>query len=146
MKVYNTQVVFREFPGEITLALNITECPFNCEGCHSPHLRESIGEELTKESLRDIINRNPGITCVGIMGGDRDIKAVEAAARYIKEHSDLKVGWYSGYDSIPDVNLVYFDYIKIGHWDESKGPLTSPTTNQKLYDISTMSVINHRLL
>ena len=29
------EVVFREFPDEVTLALNISGCPNHCPGCHS---------------------------------------------------------------------------------------------------------------
>lgn len=28
-----------------------------------------------------------------------------------------------------------FDYIKLGAWVEARGPLTSPTTNQRIYRV-----------
>ena len=34
----NTDIVFQEFPDEVTLAINISECPCRCPGCHSQFL------------------------------------------------------------------------------------------------------------
>ena len=49
-------------------------------------------------------------------------------------HKKLKIGWYSGRDELTkDINLDWFDYIKIGHYDEDLGPLNKETTNQRLY-------------
>ena len=51
LKYVDTQVVFREIPNEITLAINISNCPFKCEECHSPYLREDIGKPLDIEAI-----------------------------------------------------------------------------------------------
>ena len=40
IKYYNAMVVFEEIPNEITLAINITNCPCHCKGCHSQFLWE----------------------------------------------------------------------------------------------------------
>jgi anaerobic ribonucleoside-triphosphate reductase activating protein len=58
IKYYSSAVVFEEIPDEVTLAIEITNCPGHCEGCHSPWLREDIGEELTPEVLRQLIDEN----------------------------------------------------------------------------------------
>lgn len=138
IKYYNSMVVFEEIPNEITLAINITNCPCHCKGCHSKFLWEDIGTELTFEELDRLIERNDGITCVCFMGGDSDPKYVnELAQHIIKTKPDsIKIAWYSGKDSINEyVNLNNFDYIKIGHYDEEFGGLNKKTTNQKLYKI-----------
>ena len=64
MKIYNTQVVLREFPDEITLALNISNCPNRCKGCHSPYLQEDQGVVVYEDILDSLIESNPGISCV----------------------------------------------------------------------------------
>ena len=46
LKYYNYDIVFQEIPDEVTLAVNLTNCPHRCIGCHSPHLRHNIGEPL----------------------------------------------------------------------------------------------------
>ena len=137
MKFLNTQVVFREIPYEVTLAINITGCPFTCEGCHSPELRKDIGTELTTETLDDLIKKNDGITCVCLMGGDKFIFEVEKICQNIKTTYNLKTAWYSGSNSMPHFEFPefysYFDYIKIGPYTASAGPLDSNTTNQRLF-------------
>lgn len=133
IKYYNYDIVFQEIPDEVTLAINLTCCPNRCEGCHSPHLWDDIGTELTFEEIDEILKPYLGkITCVCLMGGDNDIKSVEAMASYIKMRYDLKFGWYSGREIFPS-NTKDFDYIKLGRYDKERGGLKSKTTNQKLY-------------
>ena len=38
LKYLNCQVTFAEVPDEISLCINITNCPNRCPGCHSPEL------------------------------------------------------------------------------------------------------------
>lgn len=138
IKYVDTQVVFREFPDEVTLAINLSLCQNNCIGCHSSYLSQNIGDELTNDALDFLINKNTGITCVGFMGGDNDPISLLELIKHVKESTNLNVGWYSGKDEInKDIlssNLC--DYIKIGHYDKKCGPLDKETTNQKLYFLS----------
>ena len=137
LKYVDTKIVFREIPDEITLAINISNCPCHCIHCHSSYLAEDIGEPLDLQHLTNLIDSNKGITCVCIMGGDANPSKVDDIAQDIKEYyPNLKVGWYSGRDYISkDINLENFDYIKYGHYDENKGPLNSKTTNQVMLEI-----------
>ena len=137
LKYVDTLVGFAEIPDEITLAINISNCPCHCKNCHSSYLAEDIGEPLDLQHLTNLIDSNKGITCVCIMGGDANPSEVDDIAQDIKEYyPNLKVGWYSGRDYISkDINLENFDYIKYGHYDENKGPLNSKTTNQVMLEI-----------
>lgn len=127
------EVVFREFPDEVTLALNISGCPNHCPGCHSSYLANDIGTELTEDVLDKLINDNKGITCIGFMGGDNNPKEVVRLSMYVKEkYPNLHTGWYSGREVFP-LHHGTFDYIKLGPWKEECGPLTSKTTNQVMY-------------
>lgn len=136
MKYVNYGVVFQEIPGETTLAINISNCPVRCPGCHSQYLWGDVGEELDICSLDDLIGKyKQDITCVCFMGGDADPETINLFAQHIKQHHQpLKVGWYSGYDS-PSIwtNAVNFDYIKLGPYIRQRGGLKSPATNQRLY-------------
>lgn len=132
-KFVDTQTVYQEFPDEVTLAINISRCPNYCPGCHSPELWEDIGTELTDEVLIDLISNAKGITCVGFMGGDSDIKELIRLAKVVRENfPKIHLGWYSGKESFPLYHGV-FDYIKLGPYIESKGGLDKKTTNQRLY-------------
>lgn len=46
LKYVDARVVFQEIPDEITLAINISNCPCHCKGCHSQYLAEDIGKPL----------------------------------------------------------------------------------------------------
>ena len=134
-KYYNAMVVFEEIPDEITLAINITNCPCHCKGCHSKFLWEDVGTELTFEELERLIKENDGITCVCFMGGDANPKEISELAKEITEsYKQLRIGWYSGRDELSeDIDISLFNYIKIGHYDENLGGLNKETTNQRLY-------------
>lgn len=137
VKYYNAMVVFEEIPDEITLAINITNCPCHCKGCHSEFLWEDKGILLTSEELDLLIDKNDGITTVCFMGGDAEPEVINVLAEYVHEIRHLKVGWYSGRDSYyKNINLNYFDYIKLGHYDEDLGGLNKETTNQRLFKIT----------
>ena len=83
VKYYNAMVVFEEIPDEITLAINITNCPCHCVGCHSKFLWEDVGTELTFEELERLIKENDGITCVCFMGGDANVNEINELAKKI---------------------------------------------------------------
>ena len=136
LKFVNTDIVFQEIPDETTLAINLSGCPCHCPGCHSKYLWEDIGEELTPETLDDLIERqSDDITCVSFMGGDADPEGVAALAHHIRaKHPNLKVSWWSGRQYFPRlIDRDVFDYLKQGPYIAHLGPLKSPRTNQRLY-------------
>ena len=136
LKYVNSDVVFQEIPDEVTLAINISNCPCRCPGCHSRYLWEDVGLPLNTEAIDDFVEEyGDDITCLAFMGGDSDPKDVNILAQYIhEEYPQFKVAWYSGKTVISSaVNRADFDYIKIGPFIRHLGPLKSPTTNQRLY-------------
>jgi anaerobic ribonucleoside-triphosphate reductase activating protein len=140
LKYTNAEVTFAEIPDEITLAINISNCPCHCEGCHSPYLAEDTGEPLDLMHLTDLIDGNIGITCVCIMGGDANPSEVDDVAQDIKEYyPNLKVGWYSGRQELSkEVDLCNFDYVKLGPYIKERGPLNCKTTNQVMLEIDVV--------
>lgn len=136
LKYVNTDVVFQEIPDEVTLAINISNCPCHCPGCHSRYLWEDVGMPLDTCALDDFISQyGSDITCIAFMGGDGDPNGVNMLAQYIHEEYPMyKVAWYSGRLRIPSmVCKTDFDYIKIGPYIRHLGPLNKPTTNQRMY-------------
>ena len=136
MKYTTAEVTFSEFPDEVSLCINISNCPFKCEGCHSPELQKNTGTELTKEELYKLILNNKGVSCIGFMGGNPE--DINNLALYVKRtyNNKYKVGWYWGGENIPnEININNFDYIKVGPYIEEKGPLDNPNTNQKMYKV-----------
>ena len=136
LKYVNYDITFQEIPDEITLCINISNCPCHCIGCHSSYLAEDIGEKLTLDKIYKLIENNEGITCICFMGGDSSPKEIDMFARCIKDLYDIKVAWYSGRQELSKyINLKCFDYIKLGPYIEEFGPLNSKTTNQRFYQV-----------
>lgn len=136
-KYTDTQVTFLEIPDEITLCINISGCPNHCAECHSAYLAEDIGEELTYNEILRLITLNAGITCIAFMGGDQDPHYVNQCAEVVRLMENApKIAWYSGKQELsPEIQLKNFDYIKLGPYISSSGPLNCPTTNQRLYKV-----------
>lgn len=150
MRYTNYDIVFQEFPDEVTLAVNLSGCPNGCPGCHSAYLQRDIGEELTDEVLLQLLGRyEHDITCIGWMGGDAHPEQVWAMAAIVKQATGrrLHTGWYSGRTLMPPQEaLAHLDYVKLGPYVKALGPLSSPTTNQRFYRIcdGTPQDITHR--
>lgn len=138
LKYVNHDIVFQEFPDEITLAINLSLCPNGCPGCHSAYLQRDTGEELTEERLLALAADYAGeATCVGLMGGDNDPDAVmRMFAALRRRFPSLKTGWYSGRIELPDgFRAELFDYVKTGPYVAQCGPLNVRTTNQRLFRV-----------
>ena len=133
LKYLDYATVFAEVPDEITLALEVTNCPFKCKNCHSPELRENIGVELTEDELRKILNKTHVISCICFMVGDANKEDVERLSDFVRNKLRLKAAMYSGSpDYDPDL-AAHLDYYKVGPYLEEFGPLNNPHTNQKMY-------------
>ena len=150
LKYLNYDIVFKEIPEETTLAINITNCPFKCDECHSPELQEDIGKYLTTRKLRRLINSyKTDITCICFMGGDNNLDVLWKLAKFVRQNYDIKIAWYSGRQCFPLIipdwdgsnqfsyrkHKFPFDYIKYGRYEKEKGPINQKTTNQRLYQI-----------
>ena len=62
------------------------------------------------------------------------LKEINDLAKYVKDKYSISIAWYSGRQELSkDINLDNFDYIKLGPYIKELGPLTSKTTNQRLY-------------
>ena len=143
LKYLNTQVTFSEVPDEITLCINISNCPCACKGCHSSYLAEDIGNKLNSDSIKELINNNKGITCISFMGGDSSPSKIDTLAQWIKINYPIKTAWYSGRQELSkDINLNNFNFIKLGPYIEDLGPLNSKTTNQRFYKIEESKLVD----
>ena len=143
IKFKDYKLTFQEVPDEISLCINITGCPNNCECCHSPDLREDIGKELTTNELDSLIKNNRFATCITFMGGDHKELELIQLLKYIKDKG-LKTCLYSGSDNYNDKFLSYLDYYKYGSYKRDFGSLSNKTTNQKFLEIKDNKDITYR--
>jgi anaerobic ribonucleoside-triphosphate reductase activating protein len=146
MKFTGFDIVFQEVPGEVTLAINISNCPNGCRGCHSPHLMEDIGETLDENTLAGLLGKyGNAVTCVCFMGGDAAPHEVErlAAALHKATCRRIKTAWYSGRQRFPEsCSLQHFDFVKLGPYIEHLGGLDCASTNQRFYRIENKTMVD----
>ncbi len=138
LKYVNTDVVFQEIPDEVTLAVNISNCPCRCPGCHSKFLWADTGIELNETELDIFINEySDDISCIAFMGGDAEPAEVNRLAMYLRaNYPEIKTGWYTGRTIISsEIEHKNFDYIKVGPYIAHLGPLKNKKTNQRMYRI-----------
>ncbi len=137
LRYHSYNIVFQEVPNEVTLAINLSNCPNGCKGCHSPYLQKNIGEELNEQTIDLLLEKyGDAITCVCFMGGDADPRMVEQLALHVRKtiKYKLKTAWYSGKSEFSKLcSINSFDYLKLGPYVESLGGLDVSTTNQRFY-------------
>lgn len=143
LKHVDYDIVFQEIPDEVTLAVNLSNCPFRCKGCHSPQLQEDIGTELDESTLTGLMQAyEKAITCICFMGGDADISELYRLADFVRKSRSgkIKTAWYSGSDKLPENCSDHFDFVKTGPYIEALGGLDKKTTNQRLYRIESGNI------
>ena len=141
LKYTDSQITFSEIPDEITLCINISNCPFRCKGCHSKELWEDVGKELTPNEIDSLLQ--DGVSCLLFMGGDSDLPSLTELLKHVKIcYPNVKTAWYSGRREVPlyDFPLILLDYIKLGPYIKEKGPLNNPNTNQRLYKLKHLDL------
>ena len=145
LKYLDSYVTLAEVPDELSLCINIIDCPIHCKGCSEPWMWDTYKGEypnnqvpkiLDEGELEMLINKNEGITCVCFMGGDKSPEDINKLAEFIHDKYQYKInaGWYSGKASLPKcIDYSSFRYVKLGPYYKDKGGLDNPNTNQKLY-------------
>lgn len=143
LKYNGYTIVMQEVPDEISLAINISGCPYKCKGCHSKYLWEYNGDYLI-DNIDGLLNKYDGlITCVCFMGGDQNPKELLICIEKIHERN-LKACLYTGCDSLDKMDKIILgrlDYIKTGRFIEKFGGLDNKNTNQKMFDLKNKKEI-----
>lgn len=128
-------ITFQEVPGEVSLVFTITGCPRNCDGCHSPWLRDPNHGVDIEETFYTLLEKYGGdITCVCFMGEGQDPDTLSILVKHVQDRG-LRVALYTGADSLEELPpfVKDFNYIKLGHYDKERGGLDNPGTNQRFY-------------
>lgn len=130
-------LTFAEVPDEVTLCLNVSNCPHRCPGCHSPELREDVGRDLLEALPGLLVKYGNDITCVCFMGEGNDMEALCQCLAMVRRHG-LLTCLYTGCQKPSAVlrAIPYLDYLKLGPYDSSLGGLASPSTNQRMYRLT----------
>lgn len=129
-----TDVVLEEIPDRVTLAVEIPNCQGSCPGCHSSFLKLDLGKELTREDAERLVEENFGINCFLLLGEGNDHEALMSLAAHLRARfPKLELALYSGRQEVEEEIYEAFDFVKVGPYVEALGPLSEPSTNQRLY-------------
>lgn len=141
LKYQGYTVVFQEVPNEVSLAFNISGCPYKCRGCHSQNLWEYSGNLLKDDfyTVFDLYRNN--ITCLCFMGGDQNAAEIIEYCKYA-HNNGIKTCLYTGGNSISEELALHLDYLKTGGYISDLGGLDSPSTNQRMYRLKNGQVID----
>jgi len=143
MHYYQTDIVFQEVPGEISLCFFICGCTLRCPGCHSWHTwREEAGKPLTEALFLAQLDRYQGsLSSVLFMGGEWHESAL---CRYLDLAIErgLKTCLYTGRETVSDNLLRRLTYLKTGPWRQDLGGLDQPNTNQRFIEVTSGQCLN----
>ena len=134
--ISNYTVSLLEVPNELSLCLNISECPCKCKGCSEPYLQESIGTPLTIDFLDSLLSKYKkyNLSCICFMGGDAFYDDIAQLIEVMRlKFPNLKWAMYSGRSVMNEELSQLLDYYKIGPFIPKYGPLNEKTTNQRMY-------------
>ena len=141
LKYIGYTIVFQEVPNEITLAINISGCPYKCKGCHSKYLWEYKGNYISEDLDLLIDKYKEHITCVCFMGGDQNLDELNQLISKVHNRG-YKCCLYTGSNNFPEGLTEEIDYIKLGKYVENLGGLNTTTTNQSMWKRTDNGFIN----
>ena len=137
LKYTEVALSHREVPGEVSICIYISGCLNRCTDCHYPELQQAdYGDPLSfyYSDIIDLYLRQA--TCVCFLGegscSAEDVDALQRYAAYARDKG-LKTCLYSGRDVDIEPWMYCFDYVKLGSYQPTLGPLDSPTTNQRMF-------------
>lgn len=138
MKFHEKMVCFQEVPSETSLSYSITNCKIHCPGCHSQYLWADTGIDIFAELENDLKYNKGLVTCILFLGGYGEDQRddLKKALKMCRE-AGYKTALYTGYEfeEVDQETKNLLDYLKVGPYIETAGPLNKPTTNQRMYRI-----------
>jgi anaerobic ribonucleoside-triphosphate reductase activating protein len=148
MKYWQHTIVFQEMPKDVALAFELTNCPFRCDGCHSPHLQEDNGYELTVDVFKNILNKYVGlVTAVLFLGSayndvDRDL--LMQMLDYAKT-MNMKTCIWTGEEDVCPAIKDRLDFLKVGQYRKDLGGISDKNTNQRYFDLKNNCLVEVKL-
>lgn len=137
MPVYDTGITLNEVPDHISFYVEFGNCQQGCRGCHSPHLCKPVANPMNMMDIVSLAREavEKGANAIVLMGGTTNGISIGKLKYLITWLNTLApVCLYSGRDDYEEdlALLMHSDltWIKTGSYQEDKGGLSSPTTNQ----------------
>ena len=135
-------ITMNEIPGRIAVYFELGNCTQGCPGCHSPHLTQQQVLAITPiEELEGIAETQAtkGANAIVLMGGTTNgITEADLITISKRLSSILPVCLYSGRDDLEADQYIAekagLTWLKTGSYQEERGGLNSPITNQHFYE------------
>lgn len=145
MRYENCYVSFTEFPNRVSLVITITGCPFKCEGCHSPELRNpGLGTPLDIYKLNELMYLyEDSVDNIIFFGGDQYREEFLVLLKHLKTYTKKDIILWTGANKVHPEILQLLDYVKLGKYIKSLGGLDSPNTNQVFLKLPEQLDITH---
>lgn len=145
-------ITMNEIPGRIAVYFELGNCTQGCPGCHSPHLAVQQCLAITPiEELEDIAETQAtkGANAIVLMGGTTNgISKRDLITLLQRLSCVLPVCLYSGSDDEErDKNIAHKSgttWLKTGSYQEERGGLSSPTTNQRFYKLTDRFTVDNK--
>lgn len=136
-------VTLAEMPGHIALVFSLTGCKIGCEDCHSKHLWEDVGPELTAGTIASIARHYEGLIDGIVFLGDIEEEDFDPLLSMAKKFG-LTTCIYTG-KKFRDCHTYFkhFDFVKYGEYRRDLGGLESPNTNQRYVRSSNMEDLTY---
>ena len=127
-----------EVPEYNSICIYISGCPNHCKECHYPLLQQkNYGNKLFENFLKIVQIYQNQATCICFLGEGENTayehQEFHKMVRIAKKHN-LKTCLYCGRDTNVEEWMSFFDFIKLGSYQEVYGGLNYKTTNQKLLE------------
>lgn len=135
LKYFSGRITDLIVPDEHSLEVVISGCIHKCPDCHSKYSWPDEGRPLLEHLPIMLKEYAKYVSCVCFMGGDHDQQELMEACNQVHK-AGLKTCLYTGYEEMSQINLRLLDeldYIKLGRFDKTRGPLKNPNTNQRMY-------------
>lgn len=126
-----------EVPGENSLCIYISGCLNHCLHCHYPELQKpDHGDSLLPYYMAILELYSTQATCICFLGEGENTPSIHSEFSHychIAAEQGFRTRLYCGRNVKPEPWMACFDYVKVGSFKEEKGPLSSPSTNQRMY-------------
>lgn len=139
MKIAGTQLAFNPY-NKACYEIYVAGCNHHCPKCHSPQLWNfNNGVEITDDFFKNIIEKQEFYDVISLLGGDLLSQNEHDAFWFVLKLRTLfptkEIWLFTGQDGeeLPSWCLEFFDYIKVGRYDETLKQADFPaSSNQRL--------------
>jgi len=139
MRVSSINTSFIDYPDVTSMIVFMTGCDIKCKGCQNPKLQDpEYGVDVDLDSIVHYYENKPMCKAVVFSGGDPLYQFEDLLKACIElKGKGAKICIYTGecFNNVPKILFNHIDLLITEPYVEQLGPLSSPTTNQKCWDI-----------